>query len=125
MPIDYLLVIAGAAVGAPLRYLADRWAQIHLASRFPWGIFAVNVSGSLIIGLLAGAALVGAGSTPVGLLLGTGLCGALTTYSTLSYETAQLFERRAWVAGVGNLLGTIVAGLLAVTLGYFVAAAVS
>jgi len=72
-----------------------------------------------------GAALVGAGSTPVGLLLGTGLCGALTTYSTLSYETAQLFERRAWVAGVGNLLGTIVAGLLAVTLGYFVAAAVS
>lgn len=124
MAVEYLLVALGAAMGAPLRYLADRWAQLHLASRFPWGIFAVNVVGSMIIGVLAGAALVGAGTTSAGVLIGTGLCGALTTYSTLSYDTAQLFERRAWAAGIANLAGSITAGLAAVTAGYLVAAAI-
>ncbi len=122
MAVDYLLVVAGAVVGAPLRYLADRWARLHLASRFPWGIFAVNVAGSAIIGLLAGAAMVGAESTPVGVLLGTGLCGALTTYSTLSYETAQLAERRAFTAACANLFGSVAAGIAAVTVGYLLTA---
>ena len=71
----------------------------------------MNVAGSAIIGLLAGAAMVGADSTPVGVLLGTGLCGALTTYSTLSYETAQLAERRAFVAAGANLVGSVAAGM--------------
>ena len=68
-------------------------------------------AGSFLLGLLAGAALVGAGTSTAGLLLGVGLCGALTTYSTLSYETARLFEQRARLFAVTNIGGGIVAGL--------------
>jgi CrcB protein len=115
---DYLLVAAGGAAGAPLRYLTDRAVQTRHDSLFPWGTFTVNVVGSLILGLLAGAALVGAGSSTAGLLLGVGLCGALTTYSTLSYETAWLIEQRAWLFAAANVAGTVLAGLAAVTVGY-------
>lgn len=57
-----LLVVVGAAVGAPLRYLTDRAVQNCHDSLFPWGTFTVNVVGSLILGVLAGGAA--AGSVP-------------------------------------------------------------
>jgi len=123
--LDYLLVAVGGAVGAPLRYLTDRFVSSRHDSLFPWGTFTVNVAGSFLLGLLAGAMLVGAGTSTAGLLLGVGLCGALTTYSTLSYETARLFEQRARLFAVANIGGGIVAGLIAVTVGYVVAAAVT
>jgi len=122
--VEYLLVAAGGAVGAPLRYLTDRSVQRRHDSLFPWGTFVVNVVGSMILGVLAGAALVGAGSSTTGLLLGTGMCGALTTYSTLSFETARLLEQRARLYAFANLAGSIVAGLAAVTAGYLLGAAV-
>jgi len=123
--VDYLLVAVGGAVGAPLRYLTDRFVSSRHDSLFPWGTFTVNVVGSFLLGLLAGAALVGAGTSTAGLLLGVGLCGALTTYSTLSYETARLFEQRARLFAVANIAGGILAGLAAVTVGYVIAAAVT
>lgn len=85
--VNWLLVIAGALVGAPLRYLTDRAVQSRHDSVFPWGTFTVNVAGCLLLGLLAAVA-----PSNVRLLLGTGLCGALTTYSTFSYETLRLVE---------------------------------
>jgi CrcB protein len=114
--LPYLLVAAGAAVGAPLRYLTDRAVQSKHDSLFPWGTFTVNVTGSLILGTLTGAVVSGTGSD-LRLLIGTGLCGALTTYSTMSYETVRLLEQRARFFAVANLLGTIVAGLGAAVLG--------
>ena len=124
MVLDYLLVAGGGAVGAPLRYLTDRFVSGRHDSLFPWGTFTVNVVGSFVLGLLAGAALVGAGNSSAGLLLGVGLCGALTTYSTFSYETARLFEQRARLFAVANIAVSVLAGLLAVTVGYALTAAV-
>ncbi|GIF15242.1 hypothetical protein Ate01nite_52740 [Actinoplanes teichomyceticus] len=49
-----LLVALGAAVGAPLRYLTDRYVQARYGAGFPWGTLAVNVTGSLILGLVLG-----------------------------------------------------------------------
>jgi fluoride exporter len=115
--LSYLLVAVGAAVGAPLRYLTDRTVQSKHNSLFPWGTFTVNVTGSLILGVLAGATVSGSASD-VRLLIGTGLCGALTTYSTMSYETVRLFEQRARFFAIANLLGAIIAGLGAAVLGY-------
>ncbi|MBO1331448.1 fluoride efflux transporter CrcB [Streptomyces sp. VRA16 Mangrove soil] len=108
---NWLLVIAGAMVGAPLRYLTDRTVQARHDSVFPWGTFAVNVVGSLILGLVTGAVAAGAASSQVQLLLGTGLCGALTTYSTFSYETLRLAETGARFYAAVNVLGTVAAGL--------------
>ncbi|MFF8918136.1 fluoride efflux transporter CrcB [Streptomyces sp. NPDC015032] len=118
---NWLLVILGAAVGAPLRYLTDRAVQSRHDTVFPWGTFAVNVSGSLILGLLSGAVAAGAASSSVQLLLGTGLCGALTTYSTFSYETLRLAEDGAKFYAVANIVASVVAGLGAAFAGVSVA----
>ncbi|CAN5264904.1 hypothetical protein BH09ACT10_BH09ACT10_17670 [soil metagenome] len=83
MSVGPLLVIAGAVVGAPLRHAI---AMRFDTTRAPWGIFAVNVVGSFLLGLLVGA-------DPTNrwyLLLGVGFCGSLTTWSTLANEVWKL-----------------------------------
>jgi CrcB protein len=109
-----LLVALGAAAGAPLRYLVDRWISARSASPFPWGTFAVNVAGSLVLGALLGA------GAPQGvvLALGTGFCGALTTYSAFGYETVRLLEERAYLAAVLNMVGSVTAGVGAAAAGW-------
>jgi CrcB protein len=115
--VNWLLVMAGAMVGAPLRYLTDRAVQARHGTVFPWGTFTVNVAGCLVLGTLAGAATHGAASASVQLLVGTGLCGALTTYSTFSYETLRLAENGARLLAAANVLAGVVAGLGAAFLG--------
>lgn len=119
----WLLVVAGAMVGAPLRYLTDRTVQSRHDSVFPWGTFAVNVAGCLVLGLLTGAATAGAASSHLMLLLGTGLCGALTTYSTFSYETLRLAEQGAGLYAAANVAGSVAAGLGAAFAGVALAGA--
>ncbi|MCM9080428.1 MULTISPECIES: fluoride efflux transporter CrcB [Streptomyces] len=124
---NWLLVVAGAAVGAPLRYLLDRAVQGRLAgpdgpdSLFPWGTFVVNATACLVLGSLAGATLAGAASSRLQLLLGTGLCGALSTYSTFSYETLRLAERGRGFLAAANVVMSVLVGLGAVHLGSQVA----
>ncbi|KPC66916.1 fluoride efflux transporter CrcB [Streptomyces chattanoogensis] len=108
---NWLLVVAGAVVGAPLRFLTDRFVQSRHDSVFPWGTFTVNVVGSLVLGLLTGAAAVGVASPHVQLLIGTGLCGALTTYSTFSYETLRLAQDGARLFSLVNAAASVAAGL--------------
>jgi CrcB protein len=121
--VNWLLVIAGAAVGAPLRYLTDRTVQARHDTVFPWGTFAVNVVGCLVLGVVTGAVTAGAASSQVQLLLGTGLCGALTTYSTFSYETLRLTEEGARFFAAANVVASVVAGLGAAFVGAAVAQA--
>ncbi|MGP3980578.1 fluoride efflux transporter CrcB [Streptomyces sp. KR80] len=114
---NWVLVIAGAMVGAPLRFLTDRAVQAKHDTVFPWGTFAVNVVGCLVLGLVTGAVSAGAASSHVQLLVGTGLCGALTTYSTFSYETLRLMEDGARYFAAVNVVASAVAGLGAVFVG--------
>ncbi|MGH3387997.1 MAG: fluoride efflux transporter FluC [Actinomadura sp.] len=109
-----LLVALGAAVGAPLRYLADRLVQARHDTVFPWGTFTVNVLGSALLGFLA-ALPAGTGTLA---LAGTGFCGALTTYSTFGYETLRLARDGAGLpavcnaaAGVSGALGAAYCGM--------------
>jgi CrcB protein len=122
--VNWVLVIAGAMAGAPLRYLTDRAVQSRHDTVFPWGTFTVNVAGCLILGLVTGAATAGAATPHERLLLGTGLCGALTTYSTFSYETLRLGEDGAGLLAAANVLGSVAAGLGAAFAGYALAHAV-
>jgi fluoride exporter len=122
--VNWLLVVLGAMVGAPLRYLTDRAVQARHDSVFPWGTFVVNVTGCLILGLLTGAVSVGAAGPHLQLLLGTGLCGALTTYSTFSYETLRLTETGAGLYAAVNVVASLVAGLGAAFAGAAIAQSV-
>ncbi len=119
-----LLLALGAAVGAPLRYLVDRAVQRRHDSVFPWGTFAVNVTGSFILGVLVRGASAGAVPGSLVALLGTGLCGALTTYSTFGYETVRLLEDRARSYAVLNAAASVVAGLGAAFCGIALAEAI-
>ncbi len=112
-----LWVCLGAAVGAPLRYLTDRAIQHRVDSPFPWGIFAVNVVGSLAVGVVIGIA---ADQPAPGALVagvGVGLCGGFTTYSTFAYETWRLLERGAVIWAAVNVAASVVAGLAAAAAG--------
>ncbi|MEU7067699.1 fluoride efflux transporter FluC [Streptomyces sp. NPDC053429] len=120
---NWLLVIAGAVVGAPLRYLTDRAVQARHDSVFPWGTFVVNAGACLVLGLLTGALLAGAAPARLGPLLGTGLCGALSTYSTFSYETLRLAERGWRFLAAANVVVSVLVGLGSVHLGSQVARA--
>lgn len=119
-----LLVIAGAAIGAPLRYLSDRAIQARHDTVFPWGTFSVNVFGSLILGIVTGAVTAGGASPQVQLAVGTGFCGALTTYSTFSYETMSLLEDDARLFAAANVVASIVAGLGSAFLGVAISQAI-
>lgn len=107
-----ILVALGAAVGAPLRYavtqvLRERGATSHA------GTLVVNVVGSFVLGLLAGA---GSGGSAMA-LVGVGFCGALTTMSTLALEVwDSVIERRSGHA-VASLVLHLALGLGAAWLG--------
>lgn len=113
-----LLVLVGGAIGAPARYLTDLYVRKWTGGDFPWGTMAVNAAGSLVLGLLAGAAASGVLPGWVLSLAGTGFCGALTTFSTFSYETVRLAENGRWRSAALNVLGSLAVGTVAVTLGW-------
>lgn len=118
---SWLLVVVGAMVGAPTRYLVDRAVQARHDTVFPWGTFTVNVAASFVLGLVTGAVLAGAASSRIELLVGTGLCGALSTYSTFSYETLALAQNGARLFAVANVVGSVLAAVGATFLGVSVA----
>lgn len=114
---NWLLVVVGAMVGAPLRYLIGRAVEARNDTLFPWGTFTVNVAGCLVLGLLTGAVTCGAAPSSVRLLVGAGLCGTLTTYSAFSYETMRLAEMGARFHAVANVLASVTSSIGAAFLG--------
>jgi CrcB protein len=106
-------VALGAAVGAPLRYLIDRYVQSRHETGFPWGILAVNTLGSFVLGVVAGTVAPPA----VAALLGTGFCGAFTTWSTLAQDTVTLARAGDRRAALLNGAGSVLAGSVAAALG--------
>ncbi len=121
---NWLLVVVGAMVGAPLRYLIGRAVEARNDTLFPWGTFTVNVAGCLLFGLLTGAVTYGAAPSGMRLLVGVGLCGTLTTYSAFSYETMRLAEMGARFYAVANVLVSVGAAIGAAFLGAALAEAV-
>src|SRR5215218_155007 len=93
----YLWVALGGATGTAARFAVAQWMGARWGWTFPWGTFAVNVTGSLAIGLVM-TLLVTRGADPAyRLLLVTGFLGGYTTFSAFSFETLALLEARRWV----------------------------
>ncbi|SEB83647.1 CrcB protein [Streptomyces sp. 2131.1] len=108
---DWLLVLAGGLVGAPLRYLLGVDAKFRLHSVFPWGTFAANAGAALVLGFVAEGATDGDLGNRLNLLLATGFCGALSTWSTFSYELLTLNSARRLGLAASYLLATVTAGV--------------
>jgi len=121
--ISALFVIAGAAIGAPSRYLTDLLVRSRHDSVFPWGTLTVNVVGSLILGVVAAAVSTGAPAWIL-TLVGTGFCGALTTFSTFGYETIRLVEDGSLLEAFANCVVSILLGAVACAGGWALTVAI-
>jgi CrcB protein len=110
------LVVAGA-LGSVLRYLVDHALQSRARSDFPAGILVVNLTGSLVLGVLVGSAAHHGVSTPWLTVAGTGLIGAYTTFSTFTFDTVRLGENGRWGSSALNVAVSIGVGIGAAAAG--------
>lgn len=116
-----LLVGLAAGFGAVARYTLDRAIQHRFTTVFPVGTFTVNVTGSLLLGLVTGlAAHHGLPADPT-VVLSAGFCSGYTTWSTYAYETLALAETRALRAATANLVLSVAVGLAAAGAGFALA----
>src|SRR6185436_4475300 len=106
---SYLLVFVGGGLGASLRHLVNLICARCIGIEFPWGTFIINITGSTVMGLIAGyLAFKGEASQPWRLFLMTGILGGYTTFSAYSLDAALLYERGEFVLALLYVLGSVV-----------------
>jgi CrcB protein len=112
----------GAALGGAARYAVVTLITARMASRFPWGTFAANMSGCFLIGLIA-TLLAERVASPLNwsLFLVTGILGGYTTFSAFGWETVQLTRQGEHLLALANVVGSAAAGYAAVWLGVLLA----
>jgi fluoride exporter len=108
-----LVIFAGGCAGALARTGLLELAPTH-AGRWPWVTFGVNVAGSLLLGWIATHR---SPASRARALIGTGFCGALTTFSTMQLELLEMLDAERIGVAVLYAGGSVVAGLVGVTLG--------
>lgn len=109
---DILWVGLAGSLGAAARFVIDGTVRARVRTRVPAGTVLVNLSGSLVLGVLTGLVVFHHAPTAVTLVGGAGLCGGLTTFSTASFETVRLVQRGEFGAAAVNT-GVTLAGTLA------------
>ena len=113
----YVLVFFGGGCGASLRHAINMASARALGTDFPYGTFIINISGSIVMGLIAGyLTFKGSATQHWRLFLMTGILGGYTTFSAFSLDTALLYERGALGLAALYVLGTVgisIAGLFA------------
>ena len=114
---NYILVFIGGGLGSTLRYIVNIVCPRFLGAAFPYHTFIINITGSTVMGLIAGyLAFRGEASQPWRLFLMTGILGGYTTFSAFSLDTALLYERGAMGLAAFYVLGSVgisIAGLFA------------
>jgi CrcB protein len=118
---SYLVISIGAVLGANTRYLMGGWVADRVGSSFPWGTFVINVTGSLVIGLVLGLAADRVMPWWWRPGVAIGFLGAYTTFSTFSYETLNLLQEGSYVAAAANMVGSVAIALIAAFAGVMIA----
>ena len=113
----YFIVFLGAGIGGALRHAVNR-AVLASGSTFPWGTLAINVTGGLLMGMVAGwFAFRGSSSQELRLFLTTGILGGLTTFSAFTLEAGLLLERGRIRDAVAYSAGSVVLAIAALFVG--------
>lgn len=101
-----LLALAGG-LGAAVRFMLDGLIRARVRTALPWATIFINVSGSLLLGFLAGLVMEGQAPESLQLILGTGFLGGYTTFSTASLETIRLVQSGRMGLALVNGLGSM------------------
>ena len=110
---NYLLVFVGGGLGASLRHAVNMLSTRTLGTAFPYHTFIINISGSIVMGLIAGYfAFRGEATQHWRLFLMTGILGGYTTFSAFSLDAALLYERGAIGQALFYVLGSVVFSIL-------------
>ncbi|PIQ08473.1 MAG: fluoride efflux transporter CrcB [Ignavibacteriales bacterium CG18_big_fil_WC_8_21_14_2_50_31_20] len=117
----FLIVAIGAGIGGGARYWLSNFISKTLPIFFPFGTIAVNIIGSIILGILIfGFEEKGNLSTTLKLLIGVGFCGGFTTFSTFSLETFNLIKNTEFLLAGLNVLGSLFFTILGIYVGYLI-----
>ena len=117
-----VLVAAGGAIGASLRHLVNFAALRLVGPNFPWGTMAINIAGSLAMGVFIELlARRFNASNELRLFVATGILGGFTTFSAFSLDFAVLWERGALISALAYTIASVVGAVLALFLGLWLA----
>jgi CrcB protein len=114
----WLFVALLGGAGSVARFVVDGYLSERASGEFPWGTFAVNLSGAMLLGVLAGAAV--SGNALV--LAGTATLGSYTTLSTWMFESHRLAQNDELMLALVNVVAMLVAGFAAAALGHAIGA---
>jgi CrcB protein len=114
----------GGGLGALARYYIA--GAIHSAATvFPWGIFVVNISGGLLMGLIVEASALKLNLPPdLRAFLTVGILGGYTTFSTFSLDSALLLQKGAYAQAAAYMIGSVVLSVLALFAGLWIVRAI-
>ncbi len=116
----FVLVFLGAGLGGAARHLVNLGCLRACGAAFPFGTLAVNILGSLLMGLLVGWLAIRSGTgwnQSLKLFLATGVLGGFTTFSAFSLDAVALFERGDWALASLYVLASVMLSILALGLG--------
>ena len=116
------VALAGSA-GAVMRFVVDSALRARSGSSLPWPTVLINVTGSLLLGILAGAVLFHDAPTAMLTIAGVGFCGGYTTFSTTSVDSVRLIVARRYAAAAVIAFGTLATTLVAAAAGLALTAA--
>lgn len=119
-PFVFIALAVAGGFGASARMLLDGLIKSRVSGSTPWGTIAINISGSLVLGLLTGLASAQVVPESWHLVIGTGFLGGYTTFSTASFETIRLIQERRWILSLTTGVGTLVLATAAAGLGLWI-----
>ena len=119
-PLVFLCIALAGGLGSACRLFLDGVIRAHIRGSVPWGTTIINLTGSLLLGLVTGFTANQLLPEAVHLIVGAGFLGGYTTFSTASFETIRLLQERRWVIGVLNGLGVTVAASALAGLGLWI-----
>ncbi|KSZ60240.1 chromosome condensation protein CrcB [Rhodococcus pyridinivorans KG-16] len=115
------MIVVGVAlagsVGAVVRFVIDSALRARSGSSLPWPTVLINVTGSLLLGLLTGAVLFHDAPAEMLTIVGVGFCGGFTTFSTTSVDSVRLIVARRYAAAAAIAFGTLATTLVAAAAG--------
>jgi CrcB protein len=117
----YLVVFVGAGLGGTLRHFMNIWIARLAGTHFPMHTLLINVTGSMVMGMVAAwFALKGGAAGHTRLFLATGVLGGYTTFSAFSLDAVLLWERHQHLLAVYYVGGSVAGSLLGLVAGLWI-----